>query len=117
MKYALLFHSPENTLETRTPSEREAWFAEMRAWMQELERAGVFRVGLRLASASSGTCVRGDGAGLLVTDGPFADTKEYLGGFVLVECDDLDAALAWARRCPIVRIGTVEVRPQHPASV
>jgi hypothetical protein len=59
--------------------------------------------------------VRGDGARLLVTDGPFAESKEYLGGFCIIEVRDLDAALAWAKRCPIARAGTVEVRPKYAA--
>jgi hypothetical protein len=116
VQYALLFHTTENALDARAPSEREAWFAEMIAWRKELEAAGVFRASLRLADRAATTCVRRDGPALLVTDGPFADTKEYLGGFTLLDCPDLDAALAWARRCPVVAIGTVEVRPQHPAS-
>jgi len=58
--------------------------------------------------------LRRQGGNVLVTDGPFAETKEILGGLTVVECRDLDEALGWARRCPIVRIGTVEVRPEFP---
>jgi hypothetical protein len=118
MRYALLFYNPPHT---RIPeSEREAtlgkMLAEMGAWRGELERAGVFRTGLRLAPVDAATSLRSQGGDVLVTDGPFADTKEILGGLVVLECADLDEALGWARRCPIVRIGTVEVRPEWGAS-
>jgi len=117
MQYALLFYNPPHTL--IPASEREAvlgeMLAEMRAWQEELQRAGVFRTGLRLAPVDAATSLRRKGGGVLVSDGPFAETKEILGGLVVVECADLDEALAWAKRCPIVRIGTVEVRPEFGA--
>ena len=117
MQYALLFYNPPHTL---IPApEREAtiakMLAEMGAWRDELQRAGVFRTGLRLAPVDAATSLRRKGHDVLVTDGPFAETKEILGGLVLIDCDDLDAALAFARRCPLVRIGTVEVRPEFGA--
>jgi len=89
----------------------------MNTWRKSLADAGVLRGGLRLAPSATATSVRRDGDELLVTDGPFAETKEILGGFMLIDCADLDAALAWARRCPIAKIGTVEVRPEHPEAV
>ena len=117
MQYALLFYNPP--LETIPASEREyrvgAVLADMMVWRKELEGAGVFRTSLRLAGVDAATSLRGKGADVLVTDGPFAETKEILGGLVVIECSDLDQALAWARRCPIVRIGTVEVRPEFGA--
>ena len=114
MQYALLFYNPPHTL---IPApEREAVFAgmleEMRVWSEELQRAGVFRTTLRLAPVDAATSLRHEGGDVLVTDGPFAETKEILGGLVVLECADLDEALAWAKRCPLVRIGTVEVRPE-----
>jgi hypothetical protein len=118
MQYALLFYSPPHT---EIPvAEREATFAamlaEMRAWHEELERAGVFRTMLRLAPVDAATSLRREGAELLVSDGPFAETKEILGGLAVLECADLDEALRWARRCPLARIGTVEVRPEWAAA-
>jgi hypothetical protein len=118
MRYALLFYNPPHT---QIPeAEREAtigkMLAEMVAWRTELERAGVFRTGLRLAPVDAATSLRSQGGDVLVTDGPFADTKEILGGLMVLECADLDEALGWARRCPIVRAGTVEVRPEWGAS-
>jgi hypothetical protein len=114
MQYALLFYHQPDTL--ALASEREAalekTLEEMIAWRNELERAGAFRTGLRLAGVHTATSLRRKGGDVLVTDGPFAETKEVLGGLVVIECSNLDEALAWARRCPILRIGTVEVRPQ-----
>jgi len=118
MQYALLFYNPPHT--QLPESDREAtiakMLAEMGAWREELQRAGVFRTGLRLAPVDTATALRSQGGDVLVTDGPFAETKEILAGLVVLECADLDEALAWARRCPIVRAGTVEVRPEWSAS-
>jgi hypothetical protein len=117
MHYALLFYNPPHTLIPE--SEREATIAKtlagMRAWHDELERAGVYRTGLRLAPVDSATSLRSQGGDVLVTDGPFAETKEILAGLVVVDCADLDEALGWARSCPILRFGTVEVRPEFGA--
>jgi hypothetical protein len=115
MEYALLFHTSEERFAAIPPAERQVRLAEMMDWTNRLREAGVFRSSFRMASKSSSTCVRGDGARLLVTDGPFAESKEYLGGFCIIEVPDLDAALAWAKRCPIARAGTVEVRPKYAA--
>ena len=116
MQYALLFYTTE-TFDSLPPSERQDWLAQMNTWRKSLADAGVLRGGLRLAPSATATSVRRDGDELLVTDGPFAETKEILGGFMLLECADLDAALVWARRCQISKIGTVEVRPERPDAV
>lgn len=118
MQYALLFYNPPHT--EIPDADREgtlgAMLEQMGAWREELLRAGVFRTGLRLAPADAATSLRAQGGEMLVTDGPFAETKEILGGLVVLDCADLDQALHWARRCPIARIGTVEVRPEWPAA-
>jgi hypothetical protein len=118
MQYALLFYNPPHTQipEAQRESVIGAILAEMQVWHAELERAGVFRSMLRLAPVDAATSLRKQGDELLVSDGPFAETKEILGGLALLECADLDEALAWARRCPLVRAGTVEVRPEWGAS-
>ena len=118
MKYALLFH---NRPATEIPSaSRESVLAamveEVRAWIAEADKAGVFRGSLRLAGVETATSLRDEAGNVVVTDGPFAETKEILSGFTLLECADLDEALAWAKRCPLVRIGTVEVRPEWSAT-
>jgi hypothetical protein len=117
MRFMLLFYNPPHT--TIPEAEREAtigkMLAEMRAWHEELERAGVLRDMLRLAPVDAARSLRRQGGGVLVTDGPFAETKEILGGFAALECADLDEALGWARRCPLLAAGTVEVRPEWGA--
>ncbi len=115
MQYAFLYYTAGNVVDAFPEPERDAWFAEMTAWRNELQRAGVFRTGMRLRGVEAATSLRQQGGNVLVTDGPFAETKEILGGLTVVECRDLDEALGWARRCPIVRVGTVEVRPEFPA--
>jgi len=114
MQYALLFYNPP--LDQLPAAQRDTVVAEMlkemRVWHAELERAGVFRTMLRLAPTDTATSLRRNGTEVLVTDGPFSETKEILGGLALLECADLDEALAFAKRCPLVRIGTVEVRPE-----
>jgi hypothetical protein len=118
MQYALLFYNPPHT---EIPErERDGTIGEvlrqMGAWREELVRAGVFRTGLRLAPVDTATSLRAQGGDVLVTDGPFAETKEILGGLVVLDCADLDEALRWARSCPLARIGTVEVRPEWGAA-
>ena len=113
MQYALLFYNPNGQPDPVVLRER---LAQMGEWMKSLTDAGVLRGGLRLAPVATATSVRREGEEVLITDGPFAETKEILGGFTLIEVPDLDAALAWAKRCPLSRSGTVEVRPQHPES-
>jgi len=114
MQYALLFyHPPASTLPA---GERDRsivdMLAEMRAWQAEAERAGVFRTTLGLAPTEAARCLRGRGGESTVSDGPYAETKEMLGGLAILDCKDLDEALAWARRCPLLRIGVIEVRPE-----
>jgi hypothetical protein len=117
MQYALLFYNPPAS--AIPAPERDGtiqkMLEEMGAWRAELERAGVFRTSLRLAGTDTATSLRSQGGEVIVSDGPFAETKEILGGFALIECADLDEALRWARRCPLARIGTIEVRPEWGA--
>jgi hypothetical protein len=114
MRYALLFYHPpaEEIPESQRESTIAAMLVEMRAWQAELERAGVFRTTLGLAPVEAATSLRGQGGDVLVSDGPFAETKEILGGLAILECADRAEALAFAKRCPLARIGTVEVRPE-----
>jgi hypothetical protein len=114
MRYALLFHHPPATTipEAERAATIGAMLAEMREWQAELERAGVFLTTLGLAPTEMATVLRPDGDRVLVSDGPFAQTKEILGGLALLDCRDLDDALHWARRCPLLRIGAIEVRAE-----
>jgi hypothetical protein len=114
MNYALLFYVEESATPAHLPEDQRAAFAaEMDAIVAELRRAGAFVGSQRLLTVDTATTVRERAGRTLVTDGPFADTKECLAGFFLIDCEDLEAAVAWAKRVPIARFGTVEVRPAH----
>jgi hypothetical protein len=111
MQYMLTIIGPEGGMEDASPEEAQA---EMEAWFnvtRELEESGDLKAGEALQPSETGTTIRlGDGGERLVTDGPYAETKEQIGGFYLVDCDNLDQALEWAKKLPI-RAGGVEVRP------
>jgi hypothetical protein len=81
------------------------------AWVQEMEARGVRRLGSRLRPVSDATTVRVRGGEVLLSDGPFAETKEQIGGFDLLECRDLDEAIEVASKHPAAKFGTIEVRP------
>ncbi|WBQ02069.1 YciI family protein [Kribbella sp. CA-293567] len=80
-------------------------------WSEEMERRGVVRGGAGLAPPADATTVRVRDAEVLLTDGPFAETKEMVGGFVLIECADLDEAIEIAAKHPAAGYGTIEIRP------
>jgi hypothetical protein len=110
MKYILLFYSNEAT------AIPEAEMAELYpAWMnllKEAKAAGVLLANTGLAPVSNATTVRVRENKTLTTDGPFAETHEQLGGFFLIECQDLDEAVAWAAKVPTAKYGSIEIRPQ-----
>jgi hypothetical protein len=116
MRYALLFYHASATEipESERGAVIAAMLAEMRAWQADCERAGVFHTTLALPEEVA-TSLRKQGNDVLVTDGPFAETKEILGGLAVLECAHLDEALGWAKRCPLLRIGRIEVRPEAAA--
>jgi hypothetical protein len=89
-------------------SEEEALPA---AWVQEMDGRGVRQLGSRLRPVSDATTVQVRGGEVLLSDGPFAETKEQIGGFDLIECKDLDEAIEVASRHPGAKFGTIEVRP------
>ena len=107
MKYMLLIYASEGE-DPRTPAERDAQMGEYMAISELPAVTG----GAQLQPTSTATTVRVQGGSTLTTDGPFAETKEQLGGYYLFEADDLDAAIAVAARIPAARTGgAVEVRP------
>ena len=81
------------------------------AWVQEMDGRGVRQFGSRLRPVSDATTVQVRGGEVLISDGPFAETKEQIGGFDLLDCKDLDEAIEVASKHPVARFGTVEVRP------
>jgi hypothetical protein len=108
MQYALLIYSKPGTLESLSPAEREALSVEYFALRDEPGILG----GAGLQPVTTATTIRLADGKPLVTDGPFADTKEVFGGFYLLEAGDLDQATEMAARIPVLRLGgTVEIRP------
>jgi hypothetical protein len=111
MKYALLLYAaPDAGPHDRDPADDRV-FPDWVAYTQAMKDAGVVLGAERLRPAGTATTVRWQGDGPLLTDGPFIETKEHLLGFYLVDVAGLDAALDWAARMPLMRFGTVEVRP------
>ncbi len=109
MQYLALIHGAEGRWEGLSPAERESEMAEYRA----ISQAPVTRGGNELESIAAATTVRVRGDETLVTDGPFAELKEALGGYYVFECDTIDEACEWAAKIPAARHGAVEVRPIH----
>ena len=111
MKYMLLIYHDEQDWNRHTEAERQQIYGEYRQLIQELEAGGKYLVGDQLQPAAAANSVRVRDGRQLVTDGPFAETREQLGGFFLIDVKDLDAANSIAARIPSARMGTVEVRP------
>ena len=111
MRYTLLLHYPEMTDEELGPEALAEGQQAFVSYAATLQSAGVLVGAEVLQQSSSTTTLRlADGA-LQVQDGPFADTKEQLGGTFVIDVSDLDAALAWAEKCPAAQYGVVEIRP------
>ncbi len=104
MKYLLLICVDE-------PIEANPADLDVQPWIEETERRGVRLLGDRLRPASDATTVRVRDGEVLVTDGPYVETKEQMGGFDIIECADLDEAIEVASKHPIARFGMIEVRP------
>jgi hypothetical protein len=111
MQYVLLDYVQVAGWTQLTPAEQEEWLGAYRAFTEAMIKAGVLKGSRGLQPASTATTVRTVNGKAQVLDGPYADTKEQLGGFRLIDVPDLDAALAWAARCPTALHGVVEVRP------
>ena len=117
MKYMLLIYHDEQSWDGITEAERQQIYLEYRTLRGELESRGKFLNGSELQPITTATTVRVRDGKELVTDGPFAETHEQLGGYFLIEAKDLDEATAIAARIPSARTGTIEVRPlvEHAA--
>lgn len=111
MKYMLLIYSEP---QTDTPGTPEEFAAMMKPWFDysnEMDAAGVNLGGEPLQGVETATTVRIRNDETVLTDGPFAETKEVLGGYYLIDVDDVDEAIQWAARCPGALYGSIEVRP------
>jgi hypothetical protein len=116
MKYMLMDYVNESGWPRLTTAEQERWLGVYRAYVEAMAKAGVLRGSGGLQPTSSATTVRVVDGKTQVLDGPYADSKEQLAGYHIVEVPDLDAAIAWAARCPTALHGVVEVRPLRDRS-
>ena len=113
MQYMALIYADEAPWEAYSDEERKEAYARYGALTRDADAAGVLAGGNELASIRDATTVRVRDEDTLVTDGPYAEVKEALGGFYLFECGSMDEALEWAARIPAAEYGAIEVRPVY----
>ena len=111
MKYMIILNESAADFENRDGAGAAAYWGAHKAYCAALTAAGVFVDGNALQPPETGTTLRLRDSQRHVHDGPFADTKEQLGGYTIIDVPNLDVALEWAARCPAAATGTVEVRP------
>ena len=111
MRYTLLLHYPEQTSEDLGPEALAQGMRAFQVYAEALDEAGVLLIAEVLQQSNATTTVSLASGEFVVQDGPFADTKEQLGGTFVLELPDLDAAIDWARRAPSVSWGHIEIRP------
>jgi hypothetical protein len=117
MKYLLLICDDEKNWGKLSEPERQQIMSEYRQFSAEIQASGHYVGGSQLTPSTSATSVRLRDGKRLVTDGPFAETREQLGGYYLVDAKDLDEAISLAARIPAAKTGTIEVRPLIPTRV
>ena len=111
MKYLLMIYADE-AAESRKPQEElQREFEQYGAYTAETQKAGVYVAGEALHATETATTIRVRDGKLSTTDGPFAETKEQLGGFYLIDCRNLDEAIGWAAKIPHASQGSIEIRP------
>jgi hypothetical protein len=111
MQYLLMIYRNEAEMNAMSAAEGQKMMKEYETFTQSIIQSGNFKAGDRLQPVSTATTVRVRDGKILTTDGPFAETREQLGGYYLVEAKDLDTALGIAARIPGARVGSIEVRP------
>ncbi len=111
MEYLLLIYDREADFGNMSEAEQAAMYQDYGRFSQSIQQSGKFRAGKQLQPVSTATTVRVRDGKRQVTDGPFAETREQLGGFYMIEAKDLDEALAIAEQIPSARFGSIEVRP------
>jgi hypothetical protein len=111
MKYLCLIYDDENKMATMSKDEGDAFMGEYFAFTEGVKKSGHYLGGNALKPVSTATTIRNRSGKLSTTDGPFAETKEQLGGYYLIEARDLNDALQVAAKIPSVRTGSIEVRP------
>ena len=118
MNYTLLIYETPSAFEVRAnPEKQQAYWEAWPVYSKALKDAGVFVSGAGLQPPDTATTVKTHDNRRLVQDGPYADTKEQLGGFYIIDVPDLDTALEWASRCPAAAGGVMEVRPNLPDGI
>jgi len=115
MEYMILIYADEGAWAGLDERQLKAAYGEYMTYTQELIKSGVMKGGSELKPVSTATTVRVRGGKVLTTDGPFAETKEQLGGYYLIDVPHLDDAVKWASKCPGAKHGTCEVRPLNPS--
>ena len=111
MQYLLMIYTNEQQEAQRTPEENEAVMGEYYAFTNDVRQAGVMVAGEALHPTTTATTVRVRNGQTTSTDGPFAETKEQLGGYYLLDCENLDEAIKWAAKIPGAKHGCIEIRP------
>jgi hypothetical protein len=111
MKYLLLIYSDEKQDASASKEEQDAWMGKYNEYTEAIQRSGALIAGEALHPTSAATTVRVQNGKRVTTHGPFAETKEQLGGYYLVEAKNLDEAIDWAAKCPGATVGSIEVRP------
>ena len=111
MRYMCLIYENEALLADRSAEEQEKMFADYMTFTNKVAEAGVMEAGAPLLETNTATTVRVRDGKASNTDGPFAETKEQLGGYYILDCKDLDQALGFAAEIPGARNGSIEVRP------
>lgn len=114
MQYLLMIHSDEKGMQAASKDQITNMMAAYGAYTNAMKEAGAYVGGERLHPSSNGTVVRVKDGKTSVLNGPYAEVKEQLGGYYLIEAPDLDGAIAWAARCPGAQTGAIEVRPIWP---
>ncbi|MEO0602554.1 MAG: YciI family protein [Myxococcota bacterium] len=111
MRYALLLRGDEQAWDAMSPEAQKQAVADYMAFNAELAASKVLAGGAELQPSHTATILRGRDGAIQVTDGPYAESREQIGGFYILEVESLDEALAWAQRCPAVWGGSIEIRP------
>ncbi len=111
MQYMLLIYGDEGARASASKEQMGQMFAAYSAYSEAMKKAGVYLAGDPLQLTNTATTVRAPEGKAKVLNGPYAETKEQLGGYYKIEAPDLDSALSWAARCPGAQFGAIEVRP------
>jgi hypothetical protein len=114
MQFMIMAYEDEEAFASRSDERAEQYYGAWNAYVQAISESGIVVSGAGLQAPATATTVQLRGGERQVQDGPYADSKEQLGGFFVVDVPDLDEALRWAARCPAAEYATVEVRPVMP---